>query len=571
MNLIQTLQTNYQQLKLNPMKYCLTIFTLLFVTLLCVAQDIKIVSKTTVVMPRQVFGAIDKKTGKNIIPLKYDKLKKLCKDCKEKLLIATKKDKVGVIGYDNIPVIPFEYDYIGPIEGYLTVKKEGKYGIMDFSGKQIVDIKYDRISLLDNNKMVTKSKKGIKKLMDFEGNSIISIEFDFYDSGLFRRDNEKIIIGNDGKKGIYSLSGEEIFPISVDKINIFEYKKIYEVINNNKSGLISYSGKLLVPMEFDRIESSKAKASTNYLVFKNKKAGIIDKDGNEIVASKYDQVNEIHFADKIFFETKLNNAIGMVDDKGKEVVPNKYDSVIPIEAGNQIYFTVKTGGKFGVVDNMGKEIISCKYERITGATNAGKAYFCVKKEDKYALVDANEKIILPYDYQLLKMSSTKSQLIAGKNDLIGIIGFNGNEIIPYKYTSYTMYSDNLRFKKADDTWCTLNNGVETPVKLEDEVFMIVEDQPKFPGGEEEMMKFIYDNIKYPPAAKAKKISGMCVISMVVEKDGSLSNFEIAREIGEGCGEEALRVVKLMPKWTPGKQRGKPVRVSYNLPVRFKLQ
>jgi len=105
---------------------------------------------------------------------------------------------------------------------------------------------------------------------------------------------------------------------------------------------------------------------------------------------------------------------------------------------------------------------------------------------------------------------------------------------------------------------------------EDEVFAVVEDPPIFPGGELAMMQFIYNNIKYPEEARKSEIEGMCVIAFIVEKDGSISNAEIVRNIGGKCGEEALRVVNLMPTWTAGKQRGENVRVKYNLPVRYKL-
>ncbi len=112
---------------------------------------------------------------------------------------------------------------------------------------------------------------------------------------------------------------------------------------------------------------------------------------------------------------------------------------------------------------------------------------------------------------------------------------------------------------------------EQKAAIEDVVYMIVEDQPLFPGGEAAMMDYIYDNLQYPTEAKAQKIEGVVVISFVVEKDGTLTHIKTARDIGGGCGEEGLRLVKSMPNWTPGLQRGKPVRVSFNLPVRFELE
>ena len=85
-----------------------------------------------------------------------------------------------------------------------------------------------------------------------------------------------------------------------------------------------------------------------------------------------------------------------------------------------------------------------------------------------------------------------------------------------------------------------------------------------------MFKFISENVKYPQEAKDKNIAGRVFVNFVVEKDGSVDEVKVLRSIGGGCDEEAVRVVKSMPKWTPGKQKGEPVRVSYIIPFVFKL-
>jgi protein TonB len=99
----------------------------------------------------------------------------------------------------------------------------------------------------------------------------------------------------------------------------------------------------------------------------------------------------------------------------------------------------------------------------------------------------------------------------------------------------------------------------------------VEQQPSFPGGEAELYKYLANNIQYPDVAKNNNITGRVYLTFVVEKDGTIANAKILRDIGGGCGAEALRVVNSMPKWTPGKQRGQAVRVQFNLPVSFDLQ
>jgi protein TonB len=106
---------------------------------------------------------------------------------------------------------------------------------------------------------------------------------------------------------------------------------------------------------------------------------------------------------------------------------------------------------------------------------------------------------------------------------------------------------------------------------EDEIFTVVESMPEFPGGMGALMKYLAENIKYPPLAKESGIQGRVFINFVVEPNGAISNVKVLRGIGGGCDEEAVRVVEAMPKWKAGMQRGKPVRVSYNLPVKFTLQ
>jgi len=104
----------------------------------------------------------------------------------------------------------------------------------------------------------------------------------------------------------------------------------------------------------------------------------------------------------------------------------------------------------------------------------------------------------------------------------------------------------------------------------DEIFTVVEVSPSFIGGEAAMNKFLAKNLTYPREALEKNIQGTVYVSFIVEADGSITNATIKRDIGAGCGEEAVRVVKMMPKWNPGKQRGKTVRTQFILPVSFKL-
>lgn len=102
------------------------------------------------------------------------------------------------------------------------------------------------------------------------------------------------------------------------------------------------------------------------------------------------------------------------------------------------------------------------------------------------------------------------------------------------------------------------------------VFDVVEVMPQYPGGQIAMLKYIMENIKYPEQAMKEGIQGRVTVRFIVEKDGSISNVKPVLSVHPLLDKEAVRVVESMPKWSPGKQNGKPVRVRFNVPVMFKL-
>ncbi len=105
---------------------------------------------------------------------------------------------------------------------------------------------------------------------------------------------------------------------------------------------------------------------------------------------------------------------------------------------------------------------------------------------------------------------------------------------------------------------------------EEKIYTVVDKMPSFPGGDEARIKFYHENVKYPEEARQNGISGTVFISFIVEKDGKITDIKLLRGTHELLDAEGLRVVKLMPKWNPGKQDGKAVRVQYNIPIYFKL-
>ena len=134
--------------------------------------------------------------------------------------------------------------------------------------------------------------------------------------------------------------------------------------------------------------------------------------------------------------------------------------------------------------------------------------------------------------------------------------------------------------KAENTDVVFDMPLEEAMKAEKQkketpqekvIFQVVEQMPEFPGGMQKAMEFLGKNIKYPVAAQEAKIEGRVIVQFVVERDGSVSNAKVMRGVNPELDAEAIRVVSIMPKWNPGKQRGKAVAVKYTMPIMFRLQ
>jgi len=198
---------------------------------------------------------------------------------------------------------------------------------------------------------------------------------------------------------------------------------------------------------------------------------------------------------------------------------------------------------------------------------------------RFKLADEHEENV-ESDHSMV-IDAENQQLSYSKNETVHVTGYgdhSGGKKINSEQDGATL---------EETVVVGYGNKKKTPAN--GDVFKVVEQMPRFPAAcpdahsdqalkacaDRAMLEFIYRNIKYPQTARDNNTEGMVVVSFIVEKDGSTSNAKIARDIGDGCGVEAVRVVELMQKqnirWAPGRQRGKPVRVQFNLPVRFKLE
>jgi protein TonB len=124
--------------------------------------------------------------------------------------------------------------------------------------------------------------------------------------------------------------------------------------------------------------------------------------------------------------------------------------------------------------------------------------------------------------------------------------------------------------EIEDTESDEEEEIEYEEEDDEEFFMVVENMPEFPGGDLGLMKYIQKNVKYPAIAKEYNITGKVYVSFIVDKKGSVTNVKIVRGVDKNLDAEAMRVVKSLPKYKPGKQRGKSVRVMFTIPINFTL-
>ena len=126
--------------------------------------------------------------------------------------------------------------------------------------------------------------------------------------------------------------------------------------------------------------------------------------------------------------------------------------------------------------------------------------------------------------------------------------------------------------EIDETTTIINEDNVAPVEPEEQtIFEVVENMPDFPGGQAALMQYLAKNIKYPTIAQENGTQGRVIVQFVVNKDGSIVDAKVVRSVDPYLDKEALRVINTMPKWKPGMQRGKPVRVKFTVPVMFRLQ
>ena len=322
--------------------------------------------------------------------------------------------KYGIIDKVGKEIIPIIYDNLYQIEsGLVRVKLNGKWGVIDTTLKELVPCIYDHIYSFSSGlaKVKIKNKFGF---IDEVGEEVIPCIYD--DIGKINY-LDLIRVKLDNKYGFINKTGEKVIPCIYDDIEKFDYFGLAKVKLNDKLGFINSKNKIIIPIQYDYINFLKNGLAEVKL---DNKYGFIDKTGKEVISCIYDDIEEFDYYG--LAKVKLNDKWGCINKTGKEVISCIYDSIEEFD-----YFglaKVKLNDKWGYINETGKKIISCMYDDISHISDG---LIIAKLNDKWGYIDSKNNIVIPFVYD--DISDFKNNLARVKfNGKYGLIDKTGKEV-----------------------------------------------------------------------------------------------------------------------------------------------
>lgn len=541
--------------------------------------------------------------GKKLLPFEFDYID-IVGGCS--LLSLFKDTLIGFADRSGNIIAPLIYDNSiydgeGPIyaiRGHIVVRKDGKYGVIDTNGRVVVPLKYsDDYMFIDLKEPILyissySDEKYTEHLVRFNGDTIISGEDVWYmTDGVVKVCRDKLY-------GLYDTTGREIVKCQYDIFSLYPNNGLYSVRKDGHWKLIDITGKEHFANALSHIDDSNfVRYSTSGLIFYYNDAmcGAIDTNGHTVISpdSKYTFV--YYDDDKRIVLNNEDVENGEYYAYVFDVDGHLLDSYLFIDNGGccedpvSKYITVRKDSLYGLVDNNWNLVMPFRFKNELFAIDSN--HFQTDLGDGLkALVDIKGKTFFKAHWRWIEplgngiYGLTSNDPRNGKNRIEGFADIYGNSTLTNE--EYAMMQRWQKQREEDHRIAVEKRKAEEAKRAqakqqkaltatsagsdEDEVFVVVEEMPKFPGGDSAFYMYICMNLNYPDAARDSNIEGNVVVSFTVEKDGSVSDVRLLRDIGGGCGYAAVEVVKAMPRWEPGKQHGKAVRTYFTLPVHFSL-
>ncbi len=441
---------------------------------------------------------------------------------------------------------------------------DGLWGLRNRKGKVIVEPKFDAV--YDRSPF----KKGlflIKKgklwgVINHRGKYIITPQLDYL---TYLKPNI-FIVKRGNFWGFIDTKGKYLFEPQFDKIKRYEWGCM--VAKNSLWGFVNKQGKYITKPQFQRATSFKQGMAK---VKKNNLWGVINMKGRYVIKPGYETILDFYQG---LARVKKNDLWGFINLQNQYVVTPRFQQLDQMVEGRA---PAKLHDKWGMINKSGKTIIPFAYDLVTFILSdnvKNMTLAMVRKKKLYGLASLTTgKEITPCKYKDLNPLPYLNQLIEVGNALgkTGFLNFQGQEVI-----ACGKYDEIIDVKK--DKILVTKNGKrffvdftgkylrDDNTKNDEPIFMIVEQQPQFKGGDRALYAFIGKNLKYPADAKKKKIQGRVIISFVVRKDGSLTDFKVSKSLKHGCDQEAIRLIKATAPWSPGR----PVNTRIQRIIYFKI-
>ena len=370
-----------------------------------------------------LMGILDAQ-GKIVLPIEYKSITSIG----QKHFIGTDKaGKQGISNYQNKVIMPYQYDEIKPYkENTFKVKKDNKIGIATLENKLIVSIKYDEIkdSKCKDNffYIVLNGKNGIA---DATGKEVVAPEYDQTECYDYFT-----VVTKNGKTGVLDSSYAVFVPIEYEEIERFADNKesVVAFKQNGKWGFFNQQGKVVASPMYDEAPNT---YSAPYIAKKGGKYGLVDALNRTLLNFEYDNIQHIYTDKGYFMKVTKNQKEAIHQASGEVLIPLVYDELGHFRIPEGLFLGVKKKGKWGYINEKQKMIIPAIYEdaQTFEKVLGNKIFAIVKKGGKWGMIDAKNKVILPFVYDELYWNSfQKGELYAIKGEKTMYINMKGEEI-----------------------------------------------------------------------------------------------------------------------------------------------
>lgn len=450
------------------------------------------------------------------------------------------KEVLCISGYDT-----FDFS-----NGLLLARNvDGKYGYLNKSGKVVIPFVFDYASSFLNG-VAEVEKRNKKYRIDKNGNEIAQAAFEYgaygYVEGDYSNDfhDGRAIVFKDSKYGAVNMNREIVIPLEYEELYSFSDSVAWATKGGGQWVALDVNGSVLFtlnhvfeqPMPFSEGLAVVTMVSNNHF-----KLGFINKKGDMVTTISEGESPKWRaesFNEGLAPVYKEEGG-GYIDMTGQIVIPTKYNRVTSFHNGfarvqNKDY-------KWGVINKNGEIVLPCVYEEFS---NNAEGLIKAKKNAKYGWLNSNYEVVIPIKYDVANDFSDGLALVELFNVGQGFVDKYGNST----------------FNPPTTVNMTQNTKQET--------VGMIEQQPSFKGGMNAFSNWIGEHMQYPQEALRNNIKGRVVATFYVEHDGSITNVEILKSVHPLLDNETIRLLSSMPKWNPGIQDGKPVRVKYTVPLTF---